>query len=84
MVCGRRVKTPELGFKLYQWDNIKSRVFGWMLVMQVRIIIKDIERYAEEEGVPVDVPAIDGTAWLSRWSREWGVCARAVTLVYKV
>ena len=51
------MKTPELGFELYQWlvdtvDNIKSRVFGWMLMMQARIIVKDIERYAEEEGVP--------------------------------
>ena len=37
---GKHTKTPELGFDLFQWlvdtvDNIKSRVFGWMLMMQV-------------------------------------------------
>ena len=72
--CGRRVKVPKLGLELYQWlvdtvDNIKSRVFGWTLLTQARIIIKDFERYAEEEGVPAEVPAIEGTGWLSRWIR---------------
>ena len=87
--CGRRVKFPELGFELYQWlvdtvDNLKCRVFGWMLMMQARIIIKDILQYAEEQGVITDVPQIEGTGWLSRWRLEWAVCVRAVTLVYKV
>lgn len=86
---GRDVKCPELGFELYQWlvdtvDNLKCRVFGWMLMMQARIIIKDILQYAEEQGVITDVPQIEGTGWLSRWRLEWGVCVRAVTLVYKV
>ena len=86
---GKAQKTPELGFELFQWlvdtvDNLKCRVYGWMLMMQARIIIKDIERFAEDQGVPADIPAIEGTGWLSRWRKEWGVVYRAVTLVYKV
>ena len=34
--------------------------------------------------VPADMPSIEGTVWFTRWRTEWGVCARAVTLVYKV
>ena len=86
---GNRFKSPELGFELFQWlvdtvDNLKCRIYGWMLMMQARIIIKDIERFAEDRGVPADIPIIEGSGWLSRWRKEWGVCVRAVTLVYKV
>ena len=86
---GQKTKCPELGFELYQWlvdtvDNLKCRVSGWMLIMQARCIIKDIEKFAEENGVPANTPSIEGTGWLSRWRLEWGVCVRAVTLVYKV
>ena len=86
---GCHAKTPELGFELFQWlvdtvDNLKCRVMGWMLLMQARIIMKDIERFAEDLGVPANFPSIEGNGWLSRWRKEWGVCVRAVTVVYKV
>ena len=86
---GNKAKCPELGFELYQWlvdtiDNVKGRVFGWMLMLQAKIIMKDIETFAEENNLIVALPSIEGTGWLSRWRREWGVCVRAVTLVYKI
>ena len=86
---GLHAKMPELGFELYQWlvdtvDNLKCRVQGWMLMMQLRFIIKDIEQFAEDNGVPADIPSIEGTGWLSRWRLEWGVSVRAVTMVLKV
>ena len=85
----RKRSAQSWGFELYQWlidtvDNLKCRVSGWMLIMQARCIDKDIEKFAEENGVPANTPSIEGTGWLSRWRLEWGVCARAVTLVYKV
>ena len=54
---GNTTKCPELGFELYQWlvdtvDNLKCRVKGWMLMMQARILINDIEKF-------VDVAAAD-------------------------
>ena len=86
---GRRPKCAELGFELYQWlvdtiQNLKCRVKGWMLTQQALLIKEDIERFAEENGVDVDLPQIEGTGWMTRWAKEWGICVRSVTLVYKV
>ena len=64
-------------------DNLKSRLFGWMLTGQARIIQQDIEKYCEENGVPCNLPVI-GSGFLGRWRREWGLTKRAATIVYKV
>ena len=45
---GRKITCPELGYELFQWtvdtiNNLKSRLFGWMLTEQARIIKQDIE-----------------------------------------
>ena len=61
--------------------NLESRVFGCLLMMQARILIKYIGRYAEDESVLAYIPATEGLVWLSRWRREWGVCTMSVNLV---
>ena len=86
------MKATDLGFEFHQWlvdtvDNIKGRVFGLMMMLQARVIIRDIEKCAEEEGmagVTASTPSNEGTGWLSRLRLEWGVCEKAVTLVNKV
>ena len=86
---GKKTKCPELGFELFQWlvdtvDNLKCRVKGWMLTQQALLIQADIEKYSEENDLAVETPTIEGSGWVSRWRREWGISVRAVTVVYKV
>ena len=85
---GAKIKCPELGYELYQWtvdtiQNLKQRLFGWMLTEQARIIAVDIEKYCEDEGLPCKLPVI-GAGFLHRWRLEWGLTRRAVSVVYKV
>ena len=85
---GRKITCPELGYELFQWtvdtiNNLKSRLFGWMLTEQARIIKQDIETYCEAHGVPCKLPVV-GSGFLHRWRLEWGITQRAVTIVYKV
>ena len=85
---GRKIKCPELGYELYQWtvdtvQNLKQRLFGWMLTEQAKIIALDIEKFCEEQGIPHNLPVVGG-GFVHRWRLEWGLTRRAVTCVYKV
>ena len=85
---GRKIMCPELGYELFQWtvdtiNNLKSRLFGWMLTEQAHIIKQDIETYCEAHGVPCKLPEVN-PGFLHRWRLEWGITQRAVTIVYKV
>ncbi len=45
---GRHIKCPQLGYELYQWtvdtiDNLKSRLHGWVLTEQAKVIKQDGE-----------------------------------------